>query len=129
MSAAMDRKAAALLRQASQLQEMSLGNVDGFQRADLGRLPPGVRGYSMVSTVSGAGLCTRSVEYRSFGAGEPPKVVTRTSGNCGAKQDGDSASTSIASRRPSPPSLTQISYDGGGAQPRLVRAPVATSER
>jgi hypothetical protein len=54
-----------------------------LMRIDIGRLPAGVQGYSMVSTVTSNGVCTRSVEYRANGDGKAPQVARRTSGNCG----------------------------------------------
>jgi hypothetical protein len=82
ISAAMDRQAAAMLRQV-EMTPMSPTGANGPMLADLNRLPPGVQGFSMVSTSSGDGMCMHSVEYRSMGAGKAPKVLTRTSGNCG----------------------------------------------
>ena len=88
MSAEMDQEMRSLLRMADtmamppwtpegrpgQLVEASLG----------GGLPAGVTGYSMVSTTASDGaVCVRSTQITSLGNGQPPKVVTRTSGTCG----------------------------------------------
>jgi hypothetical protein len=83
ISAEMDRQAEAMLNQA---MAPALTGPDGLVQADLGRLPPGVHGYSVVSTRSGNAVCTHSVQYTAYGPGKPPRVVTRTSGNCGADQ-------------------------------------------
>jgi len=55
--------------------------------AGIGAPPLGAQGYSMVSTLSGDGLCTRSIEYRAFGDGRPPQVVTRTSTSCMTEEE------------------------------------------
>ncbi len=44
---------------------------------------PGRQGYSFVSTLSGAGVCSRSVEIIADGHGDRPRVLTRTTGDCG----------------------------------------------
>jgi hypothetical protein len=80
ISQAMDRQAEAMLREASARPGPFTG--PDLMQVDIGRLPRGAQGFSMVSTISGDGVCTRSVEYRSLGDGKPPQVVTRTSGAC-----------------------------------------------
>jgi hypothetical protein len=49
----------------------------------LGDLPSGTESYSMVSTWSGNGVCTQSVEITSPANGKP-RVVSHSSGNCGS---------------------------------------------
>ena len=98
ISQAMDRQADAMFRQASAQPGLAFSGPDVMQ-VDLGKLPPGARGFSMVSTMSGDGVCTRSVEYRSTGDGKPPQVVTRSSGACTpqGKRPAPSGSTASAS--------------------------------
>jgi hypothetical protein len=84
ISQAMDRQAEAMLREVSARPGLFTG--PDMMQVDVERLPPGARGFSMVSTMSGNGVCTRSVEYRSLGDGKPPQVVTRTSGACTADE-------------------------------------------
>jgi hypothetical protein len=93
ISAAMDRQAETLLREAP---SPAITGPDEI-KVDLGKLPPGTQGFSMVSTVSGSGVCTRSVEYRSLGEGKAPQVVTRTSGACTADQSRPASSAKSAS--------------------------------
>jgi hypothetical protein len=50
----------------------------------LGNLPPRTESYSMVSTWSGNGVCTQSVEITSPANGGKPRVVSHSSGNCGS---------------------------------------------
>jgi hypothetical protein len=47
-----------------------------------GKMPAGTMHYSFVSTSSGNGTCSRSVEMTSFGAGQQPKVIQTSSGDC-----------------------------------------------
>lgn len=84
ISAALDRQAAAMLRETNRWSEPALYGPDGGMQIDVDKLPPGVQGYSVVSTTSGDGVCTRSIQYTSSGDGRPPRVLTRTSGQCGA---------------------------------------------
>jgi len=82
LTAQMDREAAALLQQARSLPGPLTGGPAGLTQVDIGKLPPGVSGYSVVSTMSGGKVCTRTMEYgRLDGAGQP-KAVTRVSGDC-----------------------------------------------
>ncbi len=85
ISQAMDRQAEAMLGEASAQSGLAFAGPDLMQ-VDIGKLSPGAQGFSMVSTMSGNGVCTRSVEYRSAIDGRPPQVVTRTSGACTADE-------------------------------------------
>lgn len=85
ISRAMDRQAEAMLREARAQSGPAFIGPD-LTHLDVGKLPPGVQGFSMVSTTSGNGVCTRSIRYRSLGDGKPPQIVTRTSGSCTADQ-------------------------------------------
>jgi hypothetical protein len=80
ISAAMDRRADQLMREAAAL------SVEPTQinPTAIAALPAGAREYQFVSTMNGNGVCSRSVEITSAGNGAPPHVVTRTSGNCSA---------------------------------------------
>ncbi len=89
-SAAMDQQAAAMLLQArTQAAIMSArglpGPGDNIQIASQDP-PPGVQGYSVVSTMTTDGSCTRSAQYEFFGDGHRPQVVKRVSGDCGPSQ-------------------------------------------
>jgi hypothetical protein len=107
---AMDRQADAMLREASAGPGLFTGS--DLTPVDVGNLPPGAQGFSMVSTLSGDGVCTRSVEYRSLGDGWSPQVVTRTSGACAADQ-----------KRPAP-AVTSGSAAGTTASDHAERQPV-----
>ncbi|MGE5270637.1 MAG: hypothetical protein ACM3JG_13300 [Thiohalocapsa sp.] len=80
ISAEMDREAAAMFRQADALLAAS---PTGLTEAVARNLPPGSTSYTVVSTMSGNGVCTQSVEITATGNGQP-RVVRHSSGNCGA---------------------------------------------
>lgn len=81
LAAQMDLQAAAMLRAAQTMavQPMFAAPL----QAGFANLPPGVQGYSTVTTFSGNGVCTRSTTYESEGAGAPPRMITHVSGTCG----------------------------------------------
>jgi hypothetical protein len=118
MSDAIDRETAAMLGEASRLP---YGNPNGLFNVDLGRLPPGAQGYSVVSTLSGNGFCTRTTKYFSAGDGKPPRVETTTSGHCApapaAKQRAIKAVKPKHQPKPDSNSdLIQASYKSGDAE-------------
>jgi hypothetical protein len=81
VSAEMDRRAAAMFREADAMAAQARSGQ--LTEATLRNLPPGSQSYSFVSTMSGSGVCTRSVEITSMGNGAAPRVVSHSSGNCG----------------------------------------------
>ncbi len=82
ISAEMDREAAAMFARADALAAQAQSGQ--LNEAAARNLPPGSQSYSFVSTISGNGVCTRSVEITSQGNGAAPRVVSHSSGNCGA---------------------------------------------
>jgi hypothetical protein len=87
MAAAMDARAAAMMRAAA--------SQPGLSRTSFGALPPGVTGYSVVSTYSGGKSCVRTTRYVAGENGAPAKILTSASQDCG-----DTAAP--ASRGPAP---------------------------
>jgi hypothetical protein len=83
ISAEMDRQAAAMFARADNLTAQVPSNPTQLTEAGLRGLPPGSASYSFVSTMSGNGVCTKSVEITSTGNGAAPRVVSRSSGDCG----------------------------------------------
>jgi len=81
ISAEMDRRAAAMFREADAVAAQARSGQ--LTEAALRNLPPGSQSYSLVSTMSGSGVCPRSVEITSMGNGAAPQVVSHNSGNCG----------------------------------------------
>jgi hypothetical protein len=74
MSAMLDRQADMMLRQAAATRQ---GTTDDAENA------PGMRVYSMSSTIGASGVCMRSVQITYTGDAKP-HVVSRSSGDCGA---------------------------------------------
>jgi hypothetical protein len=103
--AEMDRQADLMLAESQDFLAAS-PQASGLLQADLGKLPPGTTGYSVVSTLTPKGICSRSVEYRARGDGQP-QVITRTSGDCG---DGPAASGLAPTHRSDAPRLTSVVY-------------------
>ncbi|HEV8679784.1 MAG TPA: hypothetical protein VGQ90_10445 [Stellaceae bacterium] len=120
ISVEMDRRMAAMLRQAGTLAAQA-----GFgqpSEAALRNLPPGGRSYSFVSTMSGNGVCTQSVEITAQGNGRPPRIVRHSSGNCGP-QEGAGGSVNLPAA-PAPvarPDVVWTSADGAKPYAGLVR--------
>lgn len=85
MMAEMDRQSDAMLREAA-LAARAGNAKPGLNLAVAGQLPAGTISYSFVSTSSGNGTCSQSVQITSYGANQQPKVLRRTSGNCSAVQ-------------------------------------------
>lgn len=85
MSEAMDQQAAAMFQAANAAAAPALAGST-LTPIDVARLPPGVHGFAMVSTTSGDGFCTRSIQYQASAPGATPRVLTRASGDCGADQ-------------------------------------------
>ena len=87
IAAEMDRRAAAMFRYAEATADHAAAG--GFAETTLGGVPPGAapwggESYSYVSTISGNGMCTQSVQITSRGDGTPPRVERHSFGNCGA---------------------------------------------
>ena len=82
ISAQMDREAAALLQQAHSLPGPLVDRPAGLTEVDLGKLPQGISGYSVVSTMSGGKVCTRTVQYGPSGGSGRLAAVSRISGDC-----------------------------------------------
>jgi hypothetical protein len=85
ITAAMDRQAEAMFQEARHFDRLAFGGPDQLN-VDFRHLPRGAQGYSVVQTLSGNHVCTRSMKYFSQGPGEPPRIETKTSGNCSTSQ-------------------------------------------
>jgi hypothetical protein len=79
ISAEMDRESAAMFRQAEALAQQARSGQP--IEVALPGMPRGGQAYEYISTMSGNGVCTQSVEITSTGNG-PPKVVSHSAGNC-----------------------------------------------
>ena len=90
ISAMMDQQAAAMLRQ-----------MDDMTRVTIPDVPQGSSGYSFVSTMSGRGVCSRSVRITFSSGDAAPKMISSTSGDCGPDHSG-SAPTEVDQPAPAP---------------------------
>jgi hypothetical protein len=124
ISAEMDRQAASLLAEARMLAR----EPSQFGEAAMQSLPPGSRSYSYVASFNGNNVCTQSMTVTSQGNGQPPKVVTHSSGDCSAA--GGAAPGSIGlPTAPAPaygPRMTEASAPGAQPYAGLVR-PIPTN--
>ena len=119
ISAQMDREAVALFQQSAMLPGPGFIGPDGLMQVDLGRLPAGVQGYEMVSTTTGSGVCTKTVRYTASDRGQPPKVLTSSSGACDGAPDRHSGPTAVGADRAltSAPTLVQAQAPAKAAPP------------
>ncbi|MBV8089232.1 MAG: hypothetical protein JO139_06595 [Alphaproteobacteria bacterium] len=122
LSAAMDREAASLMRQAEQLARAPGFGGNRLIEAGLRSLPPGTTSYTMVSTWSGNGVCSQSVEITSPANGGKPRVVSHSSGNCGSAPNvvGPIGTPTV----PPPthrPDMIETGLHGNAPYPGLVR--------
>lgn len=127
ISAEMDRRAVAMFREVDAMAAQA--RTGQLTEASLRNVPPGSQSYSFVSTMSGNGVCTRSVEITSQGDGAPPRVVSHSSGNCGPAT-GNSGSISLPAA-PVPakrPDLVLTKAGGANRNAGMVRQ-VAAAQR
>jgi hypothetical protein len=126
MSAEMDREAQALLNQAARWRAPAFGFPDTFAAVDSGGLASGARSFSAVSTLSGGHVCTRSVEAYASPDGGQPRIVTRTSGDCGP---GPRGALSSGARRPAEPNRPKSGLTEVKAGAEDILAPNAAGDR
>ena len=96
ITAEMDRQADMMMRQVRALQMQPTARNGKLDLTGFGTLPAGTVSYSFVSTGTGAGTCSRSVQVTSFGPGRQPKIVSDSSGDC---RDTPSGPTAASLRR------------------------------
>jgi hypothetical protein len=82
LAAEMDRQRDAMLRQVAMLRAQAASGKAGVSPAVVANMPAGSVSYSFVSTSSGKGFCSESLQVTSYGAGQKPKVVSQSSGDC-----------------------------------------------
>jgi hypothetical protein len=127
ISAEMDRQAAAMFRRAEAVAAQARSGQP-IETA-FGNLPAGAQGYTYISTMSGNGVCSRSVEITSTGNG-PPRVTSHSSGNCGPASGSPGAATlpAIPTRPAKQPDLLLTSVKDSGPYVGVVRR-VANTQR
>jgi hypothetical protein len=82
IAADMDRQSDLVMRQVRALPLPAMADDGKIDLTALRSLPPGTVSYSFVSTTNGGSTCSRSVQVTSLGSGQPPKVVSNSSGDC-----------------------------------------------
>jgi hypothetical protein len=108
ISAQMDREMAAMVRQADALGSGALVDPGAVTFASTAGLPAGAQSFSFVSTMSGGGVCSRSVEITSTGEGQKPRVVSHASGNCGGSSAAPTVSQSLDAAPAPTPDRTRL---------------------
>lgn len=98
----MDHAMDAMIRQAATLPAQPFVSDGKLDMAAFGKMPAGTVHYSFVSTSTGNGTCSRSVEMSSYGAGQQPKVVQTSSGDCKGMPNLTPAAADQASAKPEP---------------------------
>lgn len=86
IAAEMDRQADAMFRQVATMAAAPAGRDGKLDTVAFGKLPAGTFHYSFVSMSTGNGTCSRSVEMTSYGPDQKPKLVSQSSGDCGAAE-------------------------------------------
>jgi hypothetical protein len=87
ISVEMDQEAASLMRRVESLAGAPMPGAGPLTEAAFGQIPPGASGYSLVSTMTGNGVCTESMQITYSGNGAP-KIVSSRSGDCGPATGG-----------------------------------------
>ncbi|WP_157219069.1 hypothetical protein [Flavisphingomonas formosensis] len=105
IAAEMDAQADAMFRQIDAMRQQAATQPGGLTAVSTGTLPAGAVSYSFVSTSSGKGMCSRSVQVTSLGEGKQPKVVSQTSGDCGPAASQTPAPATDATAKPSIPAI------------------------
>ncbi|MFZ0494473.1 MAG: hypothetical protein WBE80_00735 [Methylocella sp.] len=113
ISEEMNQRAASLLRQAAAMTEQFPSGPDQLIQADLSSLPPNGHSYTFVSTMSPRGVCGHSVEITSSGNGGPPRVVSRSFGQCGGGPHATApGSVSVPSKPKHRPGTVMVNAQG-----------------
>ncbi|MBV8455902.1 MAG: hypothetical protein JO122_04735 [Acetobacteraceae bacterium] len=122
LSAVMDREAPSLMRQAELLARGPAFGGNQLIEAGPRSLPPGTTSYTMVSTWSGNGVCSQSVEITSPANGGKPRVVSHSSGNCGsAPSVVGPVGTPTVPQPTHRPDMIETGLHGNAPYPGLVR--------
>lgn len=82
----MNRQRSAILQQMRRIPRHRAGPGATAHVASQNGLPQGTSSVSVVSVTNGGATCTRTTRVTSQGAGKPPKVVTKVSGNCAERE-------------------------------------------
>lgn len=95
LAASLDRQVDAIMRPANTITAPSMVSRIHPNVAPLDTMPAAASSYTVVSTTTPNGTCTRTVATTAMGVGRPPKIVARSSGNCPAAP-GEAKTGSVA---------------------------------
>ena len=116
LSGELDRQAARMLEEAAAMTQNLRSDPDTLIQVNSGGHAASGHSYSFVSTMSSNGVCGRSVEITSQGAGKPPRVVTRSFGDCGVgAKAAPPGSVSVPSKQKHRPETIMASTQTGRA--------------
>jgi hypothetical protein len=115
MSAEMDQQAAAMINAVNAMAAGAMPDPGSLEPVALGGLPPAGAVQSFIASLSGgsSGACMQSVEITAMGDGQPPRVVSQRSGNCGGMPDLSAPGGAVPAALPAAPVPLQ--------QPQLIR--------
>lgn len=119
ISAEMSRQSEAMMRQAAAMAAQPAGAVTPTAAANM---PAGSFHYTMVSTSSGAGTCTQSVQVTSMGEGQQPKVINSSSGDCKAMNAAGPKAAAAPAAAPAPTPVKPVAYEP--AKPAPAHQPI-----
>lgn len=112
ISAMMQARHEAMMRQAAELQQQAQQQVLAAQRAGAPQagqvvvstnLPAGSYSYTMVSTTTAGNGCTETVQWRSDGSTAEPQVTRTSAGDCSAvAKNGPAIPAAAPGRRAAP---------------------------
>ena len=98
----MDRQAAAMMRQVRALRSQPLDSSAKPDLAAFGTMPAGTVSYRFVSTSDGDRFCSQSWEWTSQGAGQQPRLVSASSGDCDAGSPAKPAGSAVTPAKAAP---------------------------
>lgn len=110
LSAQIDREAKALIQQARSMPDPLTDSAGELTQIDLGKSPLGMSGYSVVSTVSGGRVCTRTVRYGPAAKSGHLTAVTQVSGDCDRQEKASPSRQAVSAPEATDrPMLQQVS--------------------
>jgi hypothetical protein len=131
MMAEMDRQHAAMMREVALLSAQPDGGMAQPNLVAASQMPAGSVSYSFISTSNGRESCSQSWQITSNGAGQKPRMISQSSGNCATASHKSapavrSQPAPVVRTQPSEPlrQLLPVKYDGAS-----VPAPAKVDHR
>lgn len=100
--AEMDRASAAMLRQAQAMRAAASARAGKPDLVALRGMPAGTVSYRIVSTRNGDRVCARSWRMTAQGAGQQPKLISASSGDCDGAAPPASGTAATKTTDPAP---------------------------